>query len=419
MSHSSVKAEDLLLRSRRIIDPFNRMGCNIDPTLTVIEFCQFQGPRPLANVSLKPNNTFSSLDFDSLSLWLMSSEITCGTVLNLYNQQMGIYALSYYTIMYDISARAFQARKIRSKTQAISDKLSDSRSYMECNGHKREDRIVAEESFTHVTQTSVLSPISKLAPCAYNTFITGLNHFLAECTTENEVCEGVLYSVNTPILRFPKRSCPMQITTFNSGENGSVSKEETLRMVSQHLDNLLLPVLTGEDMIVCGSEQRKGTVIDFVEKINLLKPKSHPNHNVVTWAKNESRPKGVIGICRNRSETAALNLPGIAILDTNTSVLHTVPYRGVLLTNLRRKRRFPSDAALLAFVVAALTNISSLVYISRFLSPLHLESEKISLDDQRILLNLLTELDFIKYQEQKSALEKARSKSILLKAIKL
>ncbi|VDM57734.1 unnamed protein product [Angiostrongylus costaricensis] len=49
-----IGAEELLLRTKRVIDPFNRIGCNIEPTLTVIEFCQFQGPRALATVSLKP-----------------------------------------------------------------------------------------------------------------------------------------------------------------------------------------------------------------------------------------------------------------------------------------------------------------------------------------------------------------------------
>lgn len=44
-------------------------------------------------------------------------------------------------------------------------------------------------------------------------------------------------------------------------------------------------MLAGEDMVVCGSEQRKHTVIDLVDKINFLKPKSHPNHEVVLWSK--------------------------------------------------------------------------------------------------------------------------------------
>ncbi|PIO57677.1 hypothetical protein TELCIR_20903, partial [Teladorsagia circumcincta] len=157
-------------------------------------------------------------------------------------------------------------------------------------------------------------------------------------------------------------------------DQAAVGNEETMRTVSHHLDNvskdlsisfpfipLLFPVLAGEDMVVCGSEQRKHTVIDFVDKINSLKPKAHPNHKVVLWTKDqEVRPKGVIGVCYERGESAALNLPDTAILDANACVLRTVPYRGVLLSSLRHKRRFPSDAALIAFVAATLTNLSSL-----------------------------------------------------------
>ncbi|KHJ78158.1 hypothetical protein OESDEN_22222 [Oesophagostomum dentatum] len=206
----------------------------------------------------------------------------------------------------------------------------------------------------------------------------------------------------------------------NSKDSPFASKEENLRTVTQHLDNILFPVLAGDDMVVCGSEQRKDTVVDFVDKINFLKPKSHPNHKVVLWSDNsESRPKGVIGVCHARNESAALNLPSTAILDANACLLKTVPYRGSLLAHLNTKRKFPSDAALIAFIAASLTNISSLVYLSRFLSPLHLESENISLDDERILVNMLTELDLIKYQGLKCALEKRRPIYAPTKSIQL
>ncbi|KAK6744148.1 hypothetical protein RB195_011077 [Necator americanus] len=480
------------------------MGCNIDPFLAVVEFCQIQGPRPLATVSLRPNKKLASVDVDTLSVWLMSSEAASGTILMIYNQQMGIYGLSYYITMYDIKARAFQrpicvalltserptsdqlsrfssgvrrlvsplikcnrrfflkqlsdmikisdavesdtiqsyytldaemlkqsgtnrklvtvaeqARKLRPRMQAMYDALSESQTYLDCTGHAAEDREAAEEMFLSFLQNSSLDPISDVTPCAYDSFIANLHSFLVQCS-ENHLRKGVLYSANTPILRFPKRTSPMKTKTSNSKDVPSTSEEETLRTVSHHLDNLLFPVLAGDDMIVCGSEQRKQTVIDFVDKINFLKPKSHPNHKVVLWTDNdESRPKGVIGVCHGRSESAALNVPATAILDANACVLRAVPYRGSLLANLSTRRRFPSDAALIAFVAASLTNISSLVYLSRFLSPLHLENENITLDDERILVNMLTELDLVKYQGLKCSLEKRRPINALVKSVQL
>ncbi|KAK6058418.1 hypothetical protein COOONC_04010 [Cooperia oncophora] len=96
-----------------------------------------------------------------------------------------------------------------------------------------------------------------------------------------------LYCANIPILRFPKVTSPMKASTSKSKEQTDIGNEETMRTVSHHLDNLLFPVLAGEDMVVCGSEQRKNTVIDFVDKINFLKPKAHPNHKVVLWTKDQ------------------------------------------------------------------------------------------------------------------------------------
>uniref|UniRef100_A0A7I4Y9N2 UDENN FLCN/SMCR8-type domain-containing protein n=1 Tax=Haemonchus contortus TaxID=6289 RepID=A0A7I4Y9N2_HAECO len=493
----TIRAEDLLLRNKGAIDPFNRLGCNIDPVVVVVEFCQVQGPRPLATVGLKTKEIPTSLDIDNLSVWLMSSEAASGTLLVIYNQQTGIYAMSYYTTIYDIRARAFQrplcvavlsserptssrlshfsngvrrlvsplikcnrryfmrqlsdiikisdavesdtvqtyytldvdmlklpttsrklgnvaeqARKLRPRMQAMYEVLSESRTYMDCSGHTGEDRAAAEEMFMSFMQTSALCPVSELTPCVYDAFVANLHPFLVECS-ENHVREGVLYCANTPILRFPKLVSPMKPNTSKSHDQAAIGNEETMRTVAHHLDNLLFPVLAGDDMVVCGSVQRKHTVIDLVDKINSLKPKAHPNHKVVLWTENqEARPKGVVGVCYERGESAALNLRDTAILDTNASVLRTVPYRGVLLSHLKNKRRFPSDATLIAFVAATLTNLSSLVYMSRFLSPMHLEHENLSFDDERILVNLLTELDIVKYQALKSALEKRRSNAV-------
>ncbi|KAJ1370840.1 hypothetical protein KIN20_032654 [Parelaphostrongylus tenuis] len=310
--------------------------------------------------------------------------------------------------------------KVRRRLQEVYDKLPDSFTCAKCDGHMGEDLAAAREIFVSFVKALPLSPICDLAPCVYDSFISSLPVFLSECSVEDQLRQGVLYCANTPILTLHRRnSSSAKINASNSDEPEFSGNEETLRMVSQHLDNLLFPVIAGEDMIVCGSEQRKGTVVDFVEKINLLKPKSHPNHDITLWTRSKDRPKGIIGACRNRNESAALDLPGVTILDINGSVLRTTPYRGILLTNLKQKRRFPSDAALISFIAATLTNISSLVYMSRYLSPLDLETENLSPDDQRIIVNLLTEMDFIKYQELKSMLERTQPREISTKVIQL
>ncbi|VDM73028.1 unnamed protein product, partial [Strongylus vulgaris] len=160
---------------------------------------------------------------------------------------------------------AEQARKLRPRMQAMYDVLSETNNCPDCSGHSGEDNTAAEEMFMSFLQNSSLDPISDVAPCAYDGFIANLHSFLVQCT--NSCLEkGVLYSANTPILRFPKRTSPMKARSSDNKNCLFASTEENLRTVSQHLDNILFPVLAGDDMVVCGSEQRKETVVDFVDK---------------------------------------------------------------------------------------------------------------------------------------------------------
>uniref|UniRef100_A0A1I7XH46 UDENN FLCN/SMCR8-type domain-containing protein n=1 Tax=Heterorhabditis bacteriophora TaxID=37862 RepID=A0A1I7XH46_HETBA len=461
--------EDLLIRNNRVIDPFNRLGCNINPILIVVEFCQVEGPRPLTTVHYKSASSVSTIDIDSLAVWLMSSETENGTIHLIYNQQMGIYAFSYYMTVYDIRARAFQrplciaflypnkpsgkqltrfsasVRRLISPLimcnrrlflRQISDviKISDAiendtvQSYYsldpdtlkstsknpkmayiadqkyshviglvdsECCGHREEDRHAAEETFLSFRTPAPLKPIKDLVPCTYDRFMASL-HPLLSYLCEHKTRKGVLYSVGMPILRFSKYESPM--------------KEK----------NLLYPVLAGDNMIVCGSEQRKRTVVDLVHKMNLLKPKAHTNYEVILWADSkESYQNGVTGLCCSRTQSMSLSHPNVTVLDTNSSVLRIVPYQGNLLANLRIKRKFPTDNSLLKYLSASLADLCSVVYISRFLSPLNLTEEDLSFDDERIIVNLLTEIDLMKYQGLKCAIDKRKPFNAPVKIIQL
>lgn len=42
-----VNPESLLIRPKRIVDPFGRMGSYISESLLAVEFCQMEGPKPL------------------------------------------------------------------------------------------------------------------------------------------------------------------------------------------------------------------------------------------------------------------------------------------------------------------------------------------------------------------------------------
>lgn len=66
----------------------------------------------------------------------------------------------------------------------------------------------------------------------------------------------------------------------------------------------------------------------------------------------------------------------------------------------KRFDSFPSDRSIIAFVTALLTDFCSLVYLAKFKGAEQIcEAVKLHKDDAAILVNLLTQLDFIKYNK--------------------
>ncbi|PAV91645.1 hypothetical protein WR25_20127 isoform A [Diploscapter pachys] len=507
----STRSDEFSIRGRRFIDPFNRFGCNISPVVVVVEFCQIVGPRPL-KVFYTDEEDARRLDMDSLSVWLMSCETTSGTVMMIYNQQTAIHALSYYFVMHDIRARAFQrqfcvaylsstkltgetlkkfslavrkaatpvivcnrrlflrqltdmlkiadgvvndslhdyytldaealkfsttrkvqniaeeARRLRPRMEAVKNLLDKSENdTTDCHGHSVEDLSAGERMLLQLNAQQPLCQFEDLAPCTSIGFLQSMDFILSH-VSERERRRGVLYSCGTPILRFPKYSSPIKEHAC-SLVTETAKNEETLKTITQHLDNLLYPVLAGEDMKVCGSEQRKDTVIDMVDKLNFLRPKSHSNHSFKHWdseVRDEKGHKGIYGKLASRSQSRSLiptSPSGVAlqssstsesptvIFDLNESRLLTCPYSGVLLSSLKTKKRFPSDDSLIQFIAAQISGIGNLLYLSRFVNPLGIRNENLSPDDIDILVNLLYEIDIVKYEPLKTAYDKKRVKT--------
>ncbi|EFO20020.1 hypothetical protein LOAG_08470, partial [Loa loa] len=98
--------DEAVVWGKRSVDPWHRMTCCPKAVFTVIEFCQAQGPRPLYSYPARVHGPH--LDMDSVSLWLMSSEVINGSSMIVYNQQMAIYACVHYSTLLDLHARAFQ-----------------------------------------------------------------------------------------------------------------------------------------------------------------------------------------------------------------------------------------------------------------------------------------------------------------------
>ncbi|GMS89283.1 hypothetical protein PENTCL1PPCAC_11458 [Pristionchus entomophagus] len=477
-----VTSEDLLIWGRKTADPFNRMGNRISPLILVIEFCQVEGPRPLIVHGLEDEKKFS-LDLDSISLWLMSSETSSGSISVLYNQESALHAVAYYCTVYDIQARAFQrplciayligekptrtmvtqltyrvrrlvrpllncnrrlfirllarlvalsddlnsnlvqeyyalyrleqleepakkkiqtladqARKLRSRLAMMSESIS---SQLEGDCLKHEDTVLPQWIFEGGDNQSMT--LKSLAPCEYDSFDSGLI-LLIEVMRTKEFEHGVLYSANTAILRLPKCNTPVK---ENLRRDNWSRGEETLKTCTSHLDQILYPVVVGDDLAVTGSHQRKNSVTDLVTKLEFIRPKAHLNKRVEVWNTKNERYKGIFGI-----ETSPRSLPSNCdkILDMNSCQLHGVSYTGSLLSRLHTRRSFPSDSSLISFISSTISLSCQLVYLGRYIPfPLIVETEKLSNEDQRILSSLLSEVDFSKFHGLKERMDKLPS----------
>ncbi|CCD65874.1 Guanine nucleotide exchange protein smcr-8 [Caenorhabditis elegans] len=495
-----ISFEDFLLRPSKVVDPFNRFVAKIDPFLTLVEFCQVIGPKPLAVVSQRPDDKIRGVDINDMAIWLMSSDTVPGTMIVLENNQTGVYAAAYYFNLYDMRARAFQrnlciaylcsekptketlnlfssAMKklvspvlicnrrlfIRHVTDIVkfsdsvdettlkqyytlngdSQKLSDgsrfnvvfeqtrllkskflTKRFQEmafdddiCCGHNAENMNEAEDIICSFRVPSIpLSPVETLTPCAYSSIIPKLRQLCSElCSSgspNRNSTHGALFCGHRPIATTsPAATTTLPWNTDSGKSDNDKNGEETLKEVTGHLGDVIFPLLCGEDLVVCGAEQRKSTVEDMLGKLSRVVPRESAR-NVEENIKIEKDPNrignGLGGLLCNRNETGKL-ARWRNVLDMNRSALKTFTYDGSLLAGLNKKRKFPSDRSLVLFIIAYLTNICQLAFICRYMfikSPNSIEKalgdqQKLSSDDERILINLLMGIDFEKFNQLK------------------
>uniref|UniRef100_A0A1I7U366 UDENN FLCN/SMCR8-type domain-containing protein n=1 Tax=Caenorhabditis tropicalis TaxID=1561998 RepID=A0A1I7U366_9PELO len=493
-----ISFEDFLLRPSKVVDPFNRFVARIDPFLTLVEFCQVIGPKPLAVVSKQQDDKTTGVDINEMAIWLMSSDTVPGTMIVLENNQTGIHAAAYYFNLYDMRARAFQRNLciaylssekpsketlhhfsttikklvspvlicnrrlfIRHVTDIVkfsdnidektlkqyytlngdSKKLTDSsrfnivfeqtrllkskfltKRFQEmkfeddiCCGHNTENMTEAEDIICSFRVPSIpLSPIETLTPCAYSSIIPKLRKLCFELdhSTAPSNNLGSLFCGRRPIASVTPYTPSTISWKTEAGKTDNDKKgEETLKAITGHIGDLLFPLLCGEDMVVCGADQRKTTVEDMLGKLNQIIPKesTHCGEKSLKIMKDPAKiESGLGGLLCNRNETGKL-ARWRNILDMNRCVLKAFTYDGTLLNGLNKKRKFPSDRSLVLFIIAYLTRICQLTYVCRYMflrSPNLIEKamgdqQKISADDEKILVNLLMGIDFEKFNQLK------------------
>lgn len=410
----------------------------------------------------------------------MSSETSSGSISVLYNQESALYAVAYYSTVYDVQARAFQrplciaylhgdkptrsivtqltsrvrtlvrpllncnrrlflrhlsrlvalsddlnsnfvheyyalykfdqleepakkkiqtladqARKLRSRLEIMRESISKQ---LEGDCLKHDDALLPQWIFEGGDNQSMT--LKSLAPCEFDSFVIGLADLL-EVMRSKECDNGVLYSANMAVLRLPKCTTPVKEKLRRDEWSRG---EQTLKTCTSHLDQILYPVVVGDDLAVTGSHQRKNSVTDLVTKLEYIRPKAHLNKRVAVWNKKNENCKGIFGV-----EVSPRSLPSNCknILDLNTCQLHGVSYTGSLLSRLHIRRSFPSDSSLISFISSTLSLSCQLVYLARYIPmSLIVETEKLSNEDQRIIASLLSEVEFSKFHSLKEKMDK-------------
>lgn len=85
---------------------------------------------------------------------------------------------------------------------------------------------------------------------------------------------------------------------------------------------------------------------------------------------------------------------------------------GKLLSFLSSKRSdsFPTDYALIQYIMAQLTDLCSVVYLAKYTDPNELrECLPVEEDDFKMIIHLLAEIDFLRYGLMKEKMKKEKN----------
>lgn len=110
----------------------------------------------------------------------------------------------------------------------------------------------------------------------------------------------------------------------------------------------------------------------------------------------------LVGVTCGREESLQWHNPTIpVVLDLNAHRIRCREYIGRLLADLGDPKKFPSDSSYLKHIVAVITDICHFVMVTRSLPPASRRRLNLSIPDQQIIANCLTELDIAAFNDFK------------------
>lgn len=486
--------------NKRSVDPWNRLTCCKEPLLTVIEFCQVQGPRPLYSY---PASGGPHLDLDSVAIWLMSSEAIHGSSIIVYNQQMGIYACVHHSILFDLHARAFQrpisvalltsvkpttvifkefidvTRRLLSpllicnqilfkthlvrlvdSTGAMENNLSEEKNLLAsmsksavtkiqstarqavrmlqrfqnsslqsamsnlscCKGHQPVGDTIQFLSELGDNQPPSLQDVQFLAPCTYSEFIRSLPEAYEKILGPARIHKsGTLFCAETPVLKLKDRDnhCldDRGVSSVNLLDENDYLRN--LTTIAENLDKILFALSSGEKLALWSPDERRSLGKDLLKKLNLLRV-CMQRQDALWIGQFESVEEGCQLFGQSvPPETSVVDSAedGLCVYDVDGRWIKVKNYNGKALNNLKSKRSdsFPTDYALMRYIVAQLTHFCSIVYLAKCidLERLRKRLEMVE-DDFKMLVNLLAEIDILKYGPIKEKMKKEENAAMIV-----
>lgn len=120
----------------------------------------------------------------------------------------------------------------------------------------------------------------------------------------------------------------------------------------------------------------------------------------------------LIGVSCQRDEAweCPTNIP--VYIDLNKHLLYSQTYNGRLLRQLNSSVKFPSDKALILYLVSIISDVCLIARVARK-KPLELITNTLKLNSQDLLIltNILSEYDFVKYTEKREEIATSNKRS--------
>uniref|UniRef100_A0A915Q4C2 UDENN FLCN/SMCR8-type domain-containing protein n=1 Tax=Setaria digitata TaxID=48799 RepID=A0A915Q4C2_9BILA len=341
-------------------------------------------------------------------------DLTKSLELETLNRENSISTMSKSSII-KIQSVADQAKRIlrRFENVTVQKALQNT---VHCSGHEPISNDVSILEHFLGDPLPSLQEMKFLTPCAYDGFISALPKVYEKFVKVAKPHKaGTLFCAATPVLKL--KDCNNHI--LDDDDNGAISSMYCSRNLLDENDytrnlttivevqnsrfQILFALLSGEKLALWSVEERQSLGKDLLKKLNLVRVCMQRQNAL--W----KRARENIDDCQLFGESVPYKT---TVTDANDPMLCVYDVEGKLLNFLSSKRSdsFPTDYALIQYIMAQLTDLCSLIYLAKYSSLNELRQQlQIEEDDFKIIINLLAEIDILKYGGMKEKMKKEGS----------